>query len=149
MSIDIQISDTQGHLKIDRAAAIDLARRVLIAENRSVASISIAFVDDGTIHRLNALHLGHDFPTDVITFPLSDAADPELAGELVISTETAVATAREMGGDPQDELALYIAHGLLHLCGYDDSTAEESAAMNRRQTELLSAAGFPLGAAPQ
>ena len=54
----------------------------------------------------------------------------ELSGELVISTEMAVATAREMGRDPHDELALYIVHGLLHLCGYDDSNEELSAAMN-------------------
>ena len=65
-----------------------------------------------------------------------------LSGELVISTEMAVATARELGGDPRDELALYIVHGLLHLCGYDDSTEEQSAAMNYRQSEILNAAAL-------
>ena len=54
----------------------------------------------------------------------------------------AVATARELGGDPHDELALYIVHGLLHLCGYDDSTEEQSAAMNYRQSEILNAAAL-------
>jgi probable rRNA maturation factor len=136
MSTEIQIADTQGHLKIDHAAIASLAKSVLIAEGRLAASISIAFVDNDTIHRLNKLHLGHDWITDVITFPLSDPDDHELSGELVISTETAVATAQELSGDPYDELALYIVHGLLHLCGYDDSTEELSAAMNRRQTEI-------------
>jgi probable rRNA maturation factor len=136
MSIEIQISDTQGHLKIDQAVIASLARGVLIAERRPAAAISIALVDNGTIHRLNRLHLGHDWITDVITFPLSDPDDHELSGELVISTEMAVATARELGGDPYDELALYVVHGLLHLCGYDDSNEEQSAAMNRRQTEI-------------
>jgi probable rRNA maturation factor len=142
MSIEIQISDTQGHLKIDRAAVLELARRVLIGEHRPVASISIALVDNNTIHRLNVLHLAHDWPTDVITFPLSDPDDCAFSGELVISTEMAVATARERGGDPHDELALYIVHGLLHLCGYDDSTEEQSAAMNYRQSEILYAAAL-------
>jgi probable rRNA maturation factor len=136
MSIDIEISDTQGFLKIDQAAVVDLARGVLIAENRTHATISIALVDNDTIHRLNQSHLGHDWTTDVITFPLSDPDDPALSGELVVSAEMAVATAREIGGDPYDEAALYIVHGLLHLCGYDDSNEEQSAAMNRRQTEL-------------
>lgn len=139
MSIEIEIADTQGHLKIDQAAIASLARRVLTAESRPAASISIALVDDATIHRLNQLHLGHDWKTDVITFPLSDPDDHELSGELVISTEMAVATARELGGDPYHELALYIIHGLLHLCGYDDSNEVQSATMNRRQTEIWKA----------
>jgi probable rRNA maturation factor len=143
MSIEIQISDTQGHLKIDRAAVVELASRVLIAENRPVASISIALVDDNTIHRLNELHLRHDWPTDVISFPMSGPDDPALSGELIVSTEMAVATAKEIGGDPHDEIALYIVHGLLHLCGYDDSNQEQSAAMNNRQTEILNT-GFTL-----
>ena len=53
---------------------------MLLAENRAVASISIALVDNDTIHRLNRLHLGHDWPTDVITFPLSDPDEPALSG---------------------------------------------------------------------
>ena len=142
MPIEIEISDTQRHLKVDRNALIELARGVLIAEERPDASISIALVDDGTIHRLNRRHLEHDCPTDVLTFPLSDLLDPALSGELVVSAETAVATARELGGDPHDELALYIVHGLLHLCGHDDSSSEESAAMSRRQNELLRQIGI-------
>jgi probable rRNA maturation factor len=136
MPIEIQISDTQAHLKIDQAAITQFAEAVLAAENRRAASISIALVDNDTIHRLNRLHLGHDWTTDVITFPFSAPDDDELSGELVISTEMAVATARELSGDPRDELALYIVHGLLHLCGYDDSNPEQAFAMDRRQTEL-------------
>jgi probable rRNA maturation factor len=136
MSIEIQIADTQGHLKIDQVAIAALATRVLVAESRPAASISIALVDDATIHRLNRLHLGHDWITDVITFPLSAPDDHELSGELVISTEMAVAAARELSADPYHELALYIIHGLLHLCGYDDSNEEQKATMNRRQAEI-------------
>jgi probable rRNA maturation factor len=136
MPIEIQIADTQCHLKIDQPAITRFAEAVLVAENRRAASISIALVDNNTIHRLNRLHLGHDWTTDVITFPLSQPDDDELSGELVISAEMAVATARELSADPRDELALYIVHGLLHLCGYDDSNPEQAVAMDRRQTEL-------------
>ena len=71
MSIEIEISDTQAHMKVNHADVIQLTRDVLTAENRANASISIALVDNDTIHRLNRMHLGHDWPTDVITFPLS------------------------------------------------------------------------------
>ena len=137
MSIEIEIADTQAHMKVDQAVLKSLVRDVLIALDHPAASISIALVDSATIHRLNERYLGHDWPTDVITFPLSDALDPALSGELVISTEMAVTVARETGGKPLDELALYVVHGLLHLCGHDDSTEELSAAMHRRQSELL------------
>ncbi len=137
MAIEIEISDTQGHLKVDRTAVVELVKRVLIAENHPVASVSIALVDNATIHRLNRLHLGHDWPTDVVTFPLSRLDDPDLCGELVVSIEMAVAVAGDMGGDPRDELALYLVHGLLHLCGYDDSSDADALAMSRRQAELL------------
>jgi len=137
MSIEIAISDTQAHMNVDQTVVMRLVRDVLTAENRPVASISIALVDNDTIHRLNRQHLGHDWPTDVITFPLSDPDEPALSGELVISTEMAVAAARELSVEPSRELALYLVHGLLHLCGYDDSSEADAAVMNRRQAELL------------
>jgi probable rRNA maturation factor len=137
MSIEIEVSDTQAHMQVNHADVIQLVRQVLLAENRASASISIALVDNDTIHRLNRLHLGHDWPTDVITFPLSGPGEPALSGELVVSTQMAVATAQEVGSEPARELALYLVHGLLHLCGYDDSSEADSAAMEQRQTHLL------------
>jgi probable rRNA maturation factor len=120
-----------------------IVSHVLFAENRADASISIALVDNDTIHRLNAKHLGHDWPTDVITFPLSVASDLTLSGELVVSAQMALTSAREIGSDARRELALYLVHGLLHLCGYDDSNEAAAAAMNRRQFELLEAVTGP------
>ncbi len=55
----------------------------------------------------------------------------------------AAATAEEIGADPRDELALYVVHGLLHLCGYDDLTESGAAAMRCRERELLAACGRP------
>jgi probable rRNA maturation factor len=137
MSIEIEISDTQNHMKVDQAAVMSLVREVLLAEKRPFASISIALVDNATIHRLNQRHLGHDWATDVITFPLSGTDEPDFSGELVVSTEMAVAMAHDRGCDPRDELALYLVHGLLHLCGYDDASDPLADAMTRRQSELL------------
>ena len=87
--IDVDVSDTQDHLRVDRRSIIDLVRRTLALEGVRSASISLVLVDDATIHRLNRLHLQHDWPTDVITFPLSTSDDEELSGEVVVSAETA------------------------------------------------------------
>jgi len=140
--IEVEISNTQGHLRLDLATLDQLVRIVLVAEGRPRGSISIALVDNATIHEINKTHLGHDWPTDVITFPLADTADPVLAGELVVSAETACATAREIGVEPSEELALYVVHGLLHLCGFDDHDDADRKRMRQREQELLSRAGF-------
>ncbi len=139
MAIEVEISDTQAHLRVDRSALVRLVERVLTAENRASASISIALVDDATIRGLNRAHLGHDWATDVISFPLSDPEEPALAGELVVSAEMAVAVAAERGLEPGDELRLYVVHGLLHLCGYDDLDETDALLMRERQQDLLAA----------
>ena len=136
-AIEVEISDTQGHLRVAPEELRDLVRTVLTAEGRTRSSISIALVDQAAIHAINRSHLGHDWPTDVISFPLSEPTDPTLVGELVVSAEMAASTAAEIGVDPRDELALYVVHGLLHLCGYDDLSESEANAMRRRENELL------------
>ena len=145
---EITINNTQGHLKIDPEALRGLAGRVLLGEGVSQAEISIVLVDDRAIHALNDRHLGHNWPTDVITFPLSEPGEMPLAGELVVSAEMAAATARQAGTDPDAELALYVVHGLLHLCGYDDQTPEDRTRIRRREDEILTSEGltntFPL-----
>jgi probable rRNA maturation factor len=149
----VDVSDTQSHIAIDRAALAALARRTLALEGVGRFALSIALVDNAAIHALNRKHLRHDWPTDVITFPLSGPGDPVLAGELVVSAEMAAATAREAGIDPWAELALYVVHGLLHLCGYDDLSDRDADVMRRREGEVLAQSGltntFPLaGQAP-
>ncbi len=136
-SIEVEISDTQSHLRVDTSALAGLVRRVLAGEGVSNASISIALVDNATIHALNRQYLGHDWPTDVISFVLSEPDDPVLSGELIVSAEMAAETARAGGMDPAAELALYLVHGLLHLCGQDDLTPEAAATMRRREAEIL------------
>lgn len=132
----------QAYLPIDRGALAQLVRGVLTGEGVERAAISIAIIDNGAILDINRRHLGHDWATDVISFTLSDEGDEELTGELVVSAEMAATTAREAGADPQAELALYVVHGLLHLCGFDDTTESGAAAMRRREGEVLTSEGF-------
>ncbi len=147
-TIEVEIVDNQSHLDADPAFLDGLVRRTLLSEGIEDASISIALVDDATIRVINRRHLDHDWPTDVISFDLSDPGDFSLTGELVVSAEMAVATAREAGVAPRSELALYVVHGLLHLCGLDDREIEDAEVMRRREGEILAAEGlintFPL-----
>jgi probable rRNA maturation factor len=140
--IEVEISNTQCHVQVDPVTVDQLVRVVMAAEDRPRGSISIALVDNATIHAINRAHLGHDWPTDVISFPLNGPDAPVLAGELVVSAEMACTVAREIGVEPSEELALYLVHGLLHLCGYDDHEETDRCRMRQREDELLTLAGL-------
>ncbi len=140
---DIDVSDSQTHMRgLDRERLSAIIERVLRAEGIARAEISLALVDNPSIHEINKRHLDHDFPTDVISFVLSEPDDETLSGDLVVSTEMAVDMARRDGIDAWTELVLYVIHGLLHICGHDDLTEAGAAEMRRREGELLAQEGL-------
>ncbi len=85
--------------------------------------IGIVFVDDREIRDLNEKYLKRDRPTNVISFPMAQGefseVNPCLLGDVVISVETAVKEAHELGLSLEEELAFLLIHGILHLTGYD------------------------------
>jgi probable rRNA maturation factor len=125
---------------IDRGTLRDAVRAVLEGEDVAEAEISIALVDDATIHQLNRRYLDHDEPTDVLSFPLGQ--NP-LAGELVIGYQVAERTAQEYGHAVAAEVILYIIHGLLHLVGYDDKKPGRAKQMRERERHYLARLGLP------
>ena len=139
----VSIACPQETVPVDRKQMREAVRVVLEGEGVADAEISLAFVDDATIHRLNKQFLQHDEPTDVLSFPLSEPKSKKLCGELVIGAEVALAQATERGHDVQAELALYVIHGLLHLCGHDDHDDEEAQAMRASERRYLAALGLP------
>jgi probable rRNA maturation factor len=139
----VAVASPQEVVAVDRGLMRTIARAVLEGEGIADYEISLAFVDNATIHRLNLRYLQHDEPTDVLSFPLSDAGSKKLAGELVIGAEVALARANEDGHDVQHELGLYVIHGLLHLCGFDDHDAADAEAMRSRERHYLAGAGLP------
>ena len=139
----VSIATPQEAVPIDRGRMRQVVRTVLEGEGVADYEISLAFVDNETIHRLNKRYLDHDEPTDVLSFPLGEPGKKRLAGELVIGAEVARDQARERGHDVGAELALYVVHGLLHLCGYDDGTAKGAAAMRERERHYLGSLGYP------
>jgi probable rRNA maturation factor len=139
----ISIATPQEVVPIDRNLVRAVVRAVLEGEQVPDYEISLAFVDDATIHQLNRRFLQHDEPTDVLSFPLSEPNARKLAGELILGAEVALAQARERGHDVQAELALYVIHGLLHLCGYDDHAPEDAAVMRGRERQYLKQLDLP------
>lgn len=139
----VSIATPQELVAIDRGTMRELVRTVLAGENVTDYEISLAFVDNPTIHTLNKRYLDHDEPTDVLSFPGSAPDAKKLEGELVLGVEVARDQAAERGHPIESELALYVIHGLLHLCGYDDHEADERAAMQDRERHYLAALGHP------
>lgn len=136
VAYSIEISNRQRLLRVNRVDLRRVAYHVLGAEGIAQAAVGIALVDDAAIRSLHWRFLGLDSPTDVLTFPLSEPDEP-LSGEIVISVETAVREGPRHQLRPEDELLLYLTHGILHLCGYGDRTARGARTMRRRQNELL------------
>jgi probable rRNA maturation factor len=141
-AIALIVDDARPSGEIDAVSLADLGRATLRGEGVERASISIVIVDNATIREINRRNLGHDWPTDVITFPLSEPGAEVLEAELILSAEMAEETAREVGAEPGDELALYLVHGLLHLCGFDDRAEADASAMRRREDEVLRREGY-------
>jgi probable rRNA maturation factor len=139
----ISIATPQEAIAVDRARMREVVRAVFEGENVADYEISLAFVDNATSQRLNQRYLAHDEPTDVLSFPLSDPSARKLAGELVIGAVVARDEASERGHDVQVELALYVIHGLLHLCGYDDKSPEAEQLMRQRERHYLVKLGLP------
>ncbi|MFV0415984.1 MAG: rRNA maturation RNase YbeY [Chthoniobacterales bacterium] len=97
---------------------------------RTFEEIDIAIVSDRKIAQVHKDFLNDPTPTDVITFPY---------GEIVVSADTAQHQAKQAGYSTEQELSLYIIHGLLHLNGYDDHTQTQRKEMHARQSKILKA----------
>jgi len=125
----IHLTNEQSRVKIPAAKVRKLAAQILGKRN-----LSVAFVTNAAIRKINRQFLQHDFATDVISFPLGT----DLVGELVISAEFAVGEAKARRIPVEEELLRYVAHGILHLLGYDDHRPADKAKMWKRQERELS-----------
>ena len=128
-------------LPLDETPLRRAVRMILGDASIGEATVSVAIVDDPTIHQLNRQFLNHDEATDVLSFVLQ-REENRLEGEVVASAETAQRCAHRFGWSPADELLLYVIHGTLHLVGYDDQTPEQRAAMREQERAYLARFGL-------
>ena len=143
MTLEISVANQQTEFPVDEQQLISACRRILSDADFHRGELSIAIVDDETMHELNRQYLNHDYPTDVLSFPLEREAD-WLEGEIIISADTAAREAADVGWDARTEMLLYAVHGTLHLVGHDDHDPEARQAMRAAERRYLEAMGVAL-----
>ncbi|MCC6337548.1 MAG: rRNA maturation RNase YbeY [Myxococcales bacterium] len=121
-----------------------LARAFLDELGLTAVELSLSLVTDAEIRRLNREWRSLDRPTDVLSFPAGDSPAPGLLplGDVIISLDTARRAAKTFRSTLERELALYLAHGLLHLLGHDHHTRTAARRMEREERRLLGHAGM-------
>ena len=161
--VEVFVADEQADVPVDALRWARLARNALTAEGvREGAELSVLFVDEAAIADLNKRFLGKEGPTDVLAFPIDEEPQeggrspdsggsgpgwshgdddeddmPTLVGDVVICPSVAQANAPDHGVSLDDELALLVVHGVLHLLGMDHMDDDEAEAMEKREQELL------------
>ena len=149
--INNNLPEFQGEIEInqqvdatlDPCAVKQVITSILTDYGYRDGSISIAIVDDPTIHRLNIEYLQHDYATDVLSFTLN--SDPNrhwLEGEVIVSYDTAKKMSQVYQWTPWAELVLYIIHGTLHLVGMEDHTDALKKQMQVVETKYLLSLGL-------
>jgi probable rRNA maturation factor len=123
----VLVSDRQSR-PVDAGALSRLAAEVLTGEGRAHAELSLSFVDEDEMAALHVRYMDEPGPTDVLSFPLDEDG---LVGDVVVCPAVA---ARANPEHPEQELRLLVAHGVLHLLGYDHEEDDERAAMWERQS---------------
>ena len=145
----VEIGNESERVPFDAERAADLIRRILADEGIRRGVVEVTVVGDPAIHRLNAQFLGHDRPTDVLAFEMdSNPKEALLEGSVVVSDETALDRARDYAWSAENELLLYVVHGVLHLVGYDDHAPDDERLMRAKEREYLALAGIDAIAGP-
>jgi probable rRNA maturation factor len=116
------------------------------------AEISVLFVDNDQIQKLNAQYRGKDAPTDVLSFPMGEngvydvnhATGAKILGDIVISLEKAVEQANRYGHSLEREVGYLTAHSMLHLLGYDhEAGGLARVRMREKEEEVMVQLGLP------
>jgi len=178
-TVTVFVADEQDDEPVDAARWSLLAEQAVLAQGiQGEAELSVLFVDEAHIADLNRRFMGHDGPTDVLSFPIDAVVDgevidgvaeaeitfsgtgpigrsgydpedqPILLGDIVICPAVARRQAAEHAGTYEDELALLLVHGILHVFGLDHAADDERRAMQAQERELLDALHGPLARDP-
>jgi probable rRNA maturation factor len=142
-TMPIIIENRQKQISIDRRSVRRAMSGIMKCLNCSDKVISLLFVDDKEIREINRRYLSRDYPTNVISFSLTEGEfgdiNPNILGDIVISAETAFKDAEKSGIDFNDELAFLMIHGVLHLLDYNHENASQvkTQKMKRKERELF------------
>lgn len=153
--LDIYFNDETGKVDENITTLIeDVLNHAAVMEGlQGHPEVSVTFMTDEAIRKINAEYRGKDKATDVISFALEEMLEGEVAivreegmpvilGDILISIETAERQSAEYGHDDRREIGFLALHGFLHLLGYDHMTEEDEKKMFGRQKEILASFGL-------
>jgi probable rRNA maturation factor len=136
---DVRSDDDSPEVEVDVERWHRLAVAVL-ADQRAIGELTLTFVDADEIAELNEQHMGAVGPTDVLSFPLDDVPTPgvpTMLGDVVVCPRVAAAQFADHAGTLDDEVALLVVHGILHVLGHDHADPDEAATMRALELALL------------
>ena len=145
----VYIRNQLRSLQFDGPGLMKLAQRILNAAGEPSSELSLTFVGDRRMRRLNRAYRMKDRTTDVLAFAMREAPGPptrsqgvDPLGDIVISAPTALKQARTRSHSLDREIAVLLVHGILHLCGYDhERSGAEARRMQRRERAILRGLG--------
>lgn len=129
------ISNTE--LPVQKKQFESVLKTVEIRENIRFLEIELVYVDEKEIVRINQEHLNRDYITDIITFRYDEENDQAIEGTLFCCSPRIKEQSAELGIDESLEYLRIFTHGLLHLAGYNDQTADQKEIMTQKENEIL------------
>jgi probable rRNA maturation factor len=141
---DVEIEDAAWTAAQADAAALTVraAEAVLLSEGADGEHVTVLLTDDEAVSELNARFRGKDQPTNVLSFPAPPNPEKHL-GDVALAYGTCAREAAEQGKPLAHHLQHLVAHGVLHLLGYDHMTDEEADAMEGLERDVLAGLGVP------
>jgi probable rRNA maturation factor len=137
----IRIKNTQRKIAINKKHIACLAKQILKIKGLTNIELSILFVGTEGMRQLNKKFRKVDKPTDVLAFAMREGKNSrfhsEILGDVVICPEIARKSARFYKTTKEQEIRLYLIHGILHLLGYNDTNAKNRSLMEKEQTKIL------------
>ncbi len=119
-----EITNTHPNRKVKKRAIVNLVELILHHENsKFIESLSLVFLTNGAMRKLNKEFLNHDSNTDTLAFDLGNKK--VLSGEMYVSLDQAAIQAKENGVSFENEVWRLVAHTTLHMVGYNDRTASQ------------------------
>ena len=136
----IQVHQDHPALQVDLSVVRMLVDTILRGEQREAASLNVILTRGPVVRKLNKKWLNHDHDTDVLSFALSD--DDCIEGEIYVSLDYAQEHCGQFGASFLQEACRYVAHGLLHLIGYQDTSETDRTTMRRLEDDYLQQSGI-------
>jgi probable rRNA maturation factor len=140
--IEIAVQNRERKTRLSASRLAGWVEKILKFLGWRRVGLSLVVVSDSEMRHFNHRFLGEDRPTDVLAFGRAggkffDRGKTPFLGDVIVSVETARRVAPEFGNRWDEELLLYVCHGILHLMGYRDSTSRKKAQMDRKQKQIL------------